>query len=355
MQLKYIVNGIGIYIDNSNERWNASIEKKLQIQLDGFQTDLDESKVLQKLVFKNYALLDTESLKGGCVAPECSIYKEGIFVDLNLKTAFKIEKDNMLFWVHEDSWLSLPFILQFLFKQRKLIFVHGAGITIENKGILLPAFAGIGKTPFISEAVKDDRVKILGDDLILLDDKGYLYPYKRPFCLQLYHKPLFPTYFKNNKVKYKNPTLWNKGIRKVKIIFNIPNHNVIGHKTVAPHLIFDKSKLAEEKVSIDKIYLLRRYKDLDSIQYAKTEDIDEVINFCVNVLFHEWACLAEMTFSLLSQKGESISVYYELFEKITRKCIAKSKEIYLVDIPENMKADEVAGELTKIVLSKNMS
>lgn len=355
MQLKYMVNGVAIYVEYSNKKWNSSIEKKLKRQMDGFQLELDETKIKQRLIFKDYSHLDLESLKGGCIAPESSIYKEELFVDLDLKAAFKVEKDKMTFWVHKGSWLSLPFILQFLFKQRNLIFVHGAGITIENRGILLPAFAGIGKTPFIAEAVKDERVKILGDDLILLDAEGYLHPYRRPFCLQPYHKALFSEYFKNNKVKYKKPTLWNKGIRKIKNIFNIPDRSVIGAKTVALHLLFDKNKLVEEKVPIDKIYLLRTYKGLDSIQYSQTEDINKVINFCVNVLFHEWECLAKMTFNLLSQREESISAYYEFFEKNIRKCITKSKEIYLVDIPEGMGAQEVARELAKIILSKNIS
>ena len=350
-----MVNGVGIYVESSNKKWNISIGEKLQRQLDGFQLELDETKIRQRLIFKDYSHLDLESLKGGCIAPESSIYKEELFVDLNLKTAFKVEKDNMIFWVHEKSWLSLPFILQFLFRQRNLVFIHGAGITIEDKGILLPSFSGIGKTPFISEAVKDKRVKILGDDLVLLDNEGYLHPYRRPFCLQPYHKSLFPEYFKNNKVNYKNPTLWNRGIKKIKNIFNIPDHSVFGAKTVAPYLLFDKSKLAEEKVPIDKIYLLRKYKGLDSIQYSQTEDINRVVNFCVNVLFHEWECLAKMTFNLLSQREESISAYYEFFEKNTRKCIAKSKETYLVDIPEGIEANEVARELAKIVLSQNMS
>lgn len=350
MQLKYIVNGVGIYIKYDNERWNDSIEEKLQRQLDGFHAGLDESKVKQKLIFKNYSLLDIKSLKGGYIVPESSIYKDGLFVELELKIAFKVEKDNMIFWVHEKSWLSLPFILQFLFKQCNLIFVHGAGITVDNRGIFLPAFGGIGKTAFISEAVKNVRVKILGDDLILLDDKGYLYPYLRPFCLYSYHKTRFPEYFKNNKVKYKNPTLWNWGIRRLKDIFNIPDHSVIGYKTVAPHHLFDGSKLAEEGVPIDKIYLLRRCTGIENIRCIRTEEIDKIVNFCTGVIFHEWYSLAKMSFNLLTQKEESVSEYYEFFEDNIRKCISKANEIYIVDIPDNMGVDEVAIKLKELIL-----
>jgi hypothetical protein len=48
-------------------------------------------------------------------------------VPLNWKIAFKIEKDR----VHEEPWLSIPFILQFLFEQRNVTFVHGAGIRTD--------------------------------------------------------------------------------------------------------------------------------------------------------------------------------------------------------------------------------
>ena len=352
MQLKYVVNGIGIYVEYSNKKWNTSIDEELQRQLDGFQLELDETKIKQKLIFKDYFHLDLESLKGGCIAPESSIYKERLFVDLERKTAFDLEKDRMTFWVHKASWLSLPFILQFLFKQRNLTFVHAAGITIENKGILLPAFGGIGKTAFMSEAVKDERVKMLGDDLVLLDDRGYLHPYLRPFCLYSYHRTLFPEYFKNNKVKYRNPTLWNRGIRELKSILNIPYHSVLEAKTVAPYHLFAPSKLAVEKVPINKIYLLKRYKGLKNIGCDRTEEIDKITNFCTSVVFHEWYTLAKMTFNLLAQKEESIAAYYEFFEKNIRKCLAKSNEMYLVTIPEGMGVSEVAKELTKIVLSQ---
>jgi hypothetical protein len=352
VQLKYLVNGIGIYIEYDTKRWNKSIEEKLQIQLDGFQADLDESEIKQKLIFKNYSLLDIESLKGGYIVPESSIYKDGLFVELELKIAFKVEKDTMTFWVHENSWLSCPFILQLLFKQRNLTFVHGAGIAIENKGVLLPAFGGIGKTAFISEAVKDERVKILGDDLILLDDRGYLHPYLRPFCLYSYHRPLFPEYFKKNNVKYKKPTLWNRGIRKLKNTLNIPEYSVIGYKTVAPYHLFDKSKLAEESVPIDTIYLLRKSIGLENIRCSRTEGIDKIVNFCTGVIFHEWYELAKMSFNLLAQKEESVSEYYKFTEDIVRKCISKANDIYIVDIPDNMGAIEVAKELSRIVLNK---
>ena len=351
MQLRYMVNGVGIYIEYDNKRWDKSIEKKLQIQLDGFQADLDDKReIKQKLIFKNYSLLDIESLKGGHVVPESSIHKDGLFVELKSKIAFKIEKDAMTFWVHEKSGLSLPYILQFLFKQRNLTFVHGAGIMVDSKGILLPAFGGIGKTAFISEAVKDDRVEVLGDDLILLDAEGYLHPYLRPFCLYSYHKTLFPEYFKKNKVKYKKPTLWNLGIRKSKEILNIPDNVFCSYKTVAPYHLFNKSKLADKNVPLDKIYLLRRCKGLENLRCSKTEEVDKVVNFCSGVMAHEWHSFAKTTFNLLAQKEESVSRYYKFVEDNIRKCISKANSMYIVDIPENMGVDEVAIKLKELIL-----
>lgn len=349
-----MVNGIGIYIeyDNNDKKWNKSIEEKLQRQLDGFQIEIDESKVKQKLIFKNYSLLDINSLRGGAVVPGSSIYKNGLFVELELKVAFKANKDNMIFWAHKDSWLSLPFILQFLLKQRNLTFVHAAGVTIENKGILLLGFGGIGKTALIPEVAKDERIKILGDDFVLLENKGYLHPYHRPFCLYPYHRNLFPEYFKKHKVRYKELTLWNRGIRKLKSILKLPDNNTYGYKTVAPSQLFDKNKIVDKRVPIDRVYLLRRYKGLKNIKCSKIYEIDRVVNFCTGVMFHDWYSLAKMTFNRLAQREESVSEYYKFFEDNIRKCISRATNIYVVDIPENMGAIEVAKELSSIILKK---
>ena len=354
MKLKYIVNGIGIYIEYANKRWDKSVEEKMRRQLDGFQMGIDESKVKQKLIFKNYSLLDIESLKDGFVVPESSIYKDGLFVELELKIAFRIDKDNMVFWIHKDAWLSMPFILQFLFKQRNLTFVHGAGISVDDKGILLVSFGGVGKTAFISEAAKDRRVKILGDDLILVDDKGYLYPYLRPFCLYPYHEGLFPEYFKKNRVRYKKLNMTNRIIRKIKASLNIVNSNVYGYKTVAPYQLFEKTKIAEGGVPIDRVYLLRRRKGLEDLKCKRIKKTDKVVNFCVGVISHEWYSLAKMTFNLLVQKEESVSEYYKFFEDNIKKCISKTKSMYIIDIPDNMGAIDVGKEISKIVLEESI-
>jgi len=353
MQLKYFINGIGIYIEYSNRKWNKLLEKKLKRQLDGFQKKINKDRIKQKLIFKNFSLLDERYFKGGSIVPENSIYKDGLFVELNLRLAFKMNGNDLIFWVHERSQLSIPFILHFLFKLRNIVFVHGAGISINNKGILLPAFGGIGKTSFISEIVKNESVKILGDDLILLDNKGYLHPYPRPFCLYSYHRKLFPKFFRKNKVIYKKPNLWNLGIIKIRSILNLPNYDVCYYKLAPLYKLFNKDKIMNKKVQLDEVYILKRYYGIKKIIVDKIDNIDEVVNFCVGVIFYEWHSFAKIVFSLIAQKEVSASSYYKFFRNIIGGCLNKAKNMYSMKIPYNISADNVAKEVSRIVLELN--
>ena len=201
MQLKYVVNGIGVYIDESdNESWNALIADWLQKELDSSLCDAGEERVEQKLLIKPYSLLNNGTLCQGFVTPNYSVYENGLFLSLELKMAVKAEKGFLTIWIDEEylndviDAFVLPFFLQLLFAERNMTFVHAVGIVVDGKGILLPALPGMHKTAFISAAMKVEGIKMLGDELVLIDKDGYLYPYPGHCWLTIEHKPFFPEY-----------------------------------------------------------------------------------------------------------------------------------------------------------------
>jgi len=389
MQLQYIINGIGIYVEESdNEEWNALVTDSLQKELDIALSEVDEGEVEQKLLIKPYSLLSSDPVRQGFVTPHHSVYDNGLFINFALKIAFKVEGSHMTLWINRDHWPDFQFILQLLFAQRNMVFVHSAGITINSKGILLPAFCGTGKTSFVSEAAKVEGVRVLGDDFVLLDEKGNLYPFPRPFGLRAYHKNFFPEYFRNNKVKYvEELNLWERGMGRIKYILqNLPGTffpeyfgsnkvkykvgsnlwkrsierlqhilhiptEIYDDKLVSPSLLFEKSKIADEKVPLDRVYVLRGYRGIKDIRCTRTQNIDGIVNFCTGVLFHETYESLRMTFNILAVKGESPSAYYKFFEDVIRDCLTRSNNNYLIDIPEKMPAAELAKELINLILA----
>lgn len=92
--------------------------------------------------------------------------------------------------------------------ENNVLFMHAAGVAKNNKGYLMPAHGGTGKTTTCI-ALLNQGFQLLGDDLLLVDnDEGYVFPYPRPLHLFTYNirnlqganipiKYWFIIYFKN--------------------------------------------------------------------------------------------------------------------------------------------------------------
>ena len=82
--------------------------------------------------------------------------------------------------------------IQWLFLKRNLSFIHGAGVEINGKGIVFPAFGGTGKTVLISELRKLVNCKVFGDDYVIVDKNGGMFSYPSDFSIYPYHISIFP-------------------------------------------------------------------------------------------------------------------------------------------------------------------
>lgn len=228
MKFLYQIHNVGIYLYEDNDNWNNLIEANLKEQFDGFEIYREIMPVEFKLIIKNIRELDERN--DAIVVPECSnYYDDGTMRSAYVNIAYKIEKKIVTMWTANETWYT-PYLLEILFQQQDITFIHGAGVSVDKKeGKLLLAFGGIGKTCFIANAAKKERVSILGDDLILVSKSGELYSYPRPFCLYEYHKQLFPQYFNTHRVKYvhiEKDMYVKRIIRGLKKLLHIVDSNV---------------------------------------------------------------------------------------------------------------------------------
>jgi hypothetical protein len=242
--------------------------------------------------------------------------------------------------------------LQILLLERGIAFVHGAAISINGKGILLPAFGGIGKTAFIAEAAKVDSVKILGDDLLLLDKKSYIYPYLRPFCLYRYHDKLFPQFFDEHKNIIKSLSIYNRIKRKTKYILNINDNTVYNYISVPPYRLFEKEKLENNKIPICCIFILKRIKGLSYIKRSECISAKAGADFCIAVLAHEFYEFINILLNYFGLAGKGLENYVQKFMKIYLEAF-RNKFIQYIEIPEHMPISDIALQLKDIVLSNN--
>jgi hypothetical protein len=344
------------YINDENKNWSAIIKKNIKETFDGFEIYNGIRPVECKLIIREMVELDKRN--DAVVVPECSYYyPEGIIRSEYVNIAYKVDDKTVTMWTAKETWYA-PYLLEVLFQQQGITFIHGASVAVDNTdGKLLVAFGGIGKTCFIANAAKKEGVNILGDDLILVSEDGMLYSYPRPFCLYEYHIPLFPQYFSRNKVRYVNigeKQYVKKIIRRLKYELHINDKNVYHYITVSPVHLFEIGKIQIEPVPIKDIYILRRNQKCREVASMSIKEPQKAVNFAMNVIMHEWDIGLKVILNRHAQNFKSFEEYLQPRQEILTKAFSRAKSISCVDIPEKMNATDVSVELNRLILEEKV-
>lgn len=91
-----------------------------------------------------------------------------------------------------NEWFQICVQIQLL--QLNISMVHAAALAKDGKAVMFPSWGGVGKTACVAEFISEGWT-LLGDDIVLLDQEGYVRPYPKDFVIYPYHKALFPEFF----------------------------------------------------------------------------------------------------------------------------------------------------------------
>lgn len=269
-------------------------------------------------------------------------------------------------------------LLQLLLIEQDISLLHCGAFQFQNKGILLPAFGGAGKTSIIARLRKHDSFKLLGDDFVAISEKGEIHSYHADLSVYDYHLDLFPE-LKNTKYgQYlddynkimsasveakKNKKhiyeLTPKSLKKIIPFKNQIKKLISTIVTPPPQPIQLKTELTNWnhdyiKVPVNKVFSnnqLTTHAPIDFIMYlsrysGETFNIVEIspgelANECVGVLATEFRyCLIYL--EMLSAFG--LYDFQEFFSKIhvTFMKAFTNKKMKRLLIPFNATPDEVA-------------
>ena len=347
------VQNVGIYLDVCDEKRKHVLADRICQQMDGFAEYYQGKLEEHRLIVKD--LMELKMPDKSVSVPGNAYFQDGLFYSIEARIAFKETDEGMLFWVDENVWY-LPYMLEYIWERQGATFVHGAAISTDGAGFLLVAFGGIGKTCFISEAVKQENVKILGDDLIILNSEGNLYSYPRPFCLYEYHKSLFPEYFKGKKFHFeevRSDRYILRIMRKLKKELHIKDETIYDYLPVSPIHLFAKEKVEVEPVPAKKIFLMRRIKGLSEVSIRPFTNVVQAANFAHDIIQHEWSVGVRLELNYLAHIGENYITRAQKQYETILSAFQKAEQIVQVDIPENMSAEQVSRALYKIVLTNS--
>lgn len=106
--------------------------------------------------------------------------------------------------------------LQCLLVDRGMSLVHSAGIELNAKGVVFPAFGGVGKTTLVSQLRGLGGLKFFGDDYVIVGPDGTMLCYPSDVSVYQYHLGLFPELRGTAVQSYLDATRRRKLFRRAK-------------------------------------------------------------------------------------------------------------------------------------------
>lgn len=100
----------------------------------------------------------------------------------------------------------LPLVDQ-ITASRGAAMVHATMVDIGGRGVLMPAWGGVGKTSTMAKLVKEDDCRFMGDDWGFLTATGDLLGYAKPMFIKPHHRPIYPHLFDSRRKPMVPPRL----------------------------------------------------------------------------------------------------------------------------------------------------
>jgi hypothetical protein len=190
--------------------------------------------------------------------------------------------------------LNLPvnLIVQLALMRKGYTFLHGAGLSLDGRRVLLPAYPGTGKTTLVAAFVRSGA-QLFGDDFCIVGNCA-IYSYPQALSVYPHHLSILgyndhgmeSAFRKTALLDYITAPLAHRTSRPAKLArvilsaFRTPSVNV------APERVFGQGSITKEG-RIDEVVALERSGEIATI-VREPVDIAALADQATAVLWHEW-------------------------------------------------------------------
>jgi hypothetical protein len=114
----------------------------------------------------------------------------------NKKIGLKLEKNSAsILFENGVEPLALFYLTEILIRNlavfQGMTFMHSSGVILDDTACVFPAWGGTGKSNLLIQFL-ERGAKYLGDDLVILNENGYILPYPKPLNLLCYNFNAYP-------------------------------------------------------------------------------------------------------------------------------------------------------------------
>jgi hypothetical protein len=236
--------------------------------------------------------------------------------------------------------LPINFIVHMALLRKKHSLIHSAGVVIDGKSYLFPAFGGIGKTALVA-AVVNNGGKFYGDDMNIINDDD-LFNYPIDFSVYPYHMKLLklkdPRIEKMfNRTKLLNiitDQLERYDSRLLKFTRVAINTLKVPCVSIPPRHIFGEQCFAEHG-KVNEVYYLTR-TDTNSKKIEISPIAPKILaEITSNILFSEWHQSMHYLFVYSGLSSFSLTDIFSMTRSICERHFA-SRPCYRAEIPNSM-------------------
>lgn len=286
---------------------------------------------------------------------------EGAAFDVRRRIGIRLKGDGGLEYWHGESFeLSVPLLIQLVLLRRGGTFVHSAGVSIGGGAIVFPAFGGVGKTLLISHLMRQDGVKLLGDDLVIVSESGEAEAYPRPLCFYDYHRSAFEEVFGELGIRHLAPALAWRIYRRVQLesqtrfgvsLPALPKYWGIkgDYVLVSPQMVFGSEKIESKPVPIRMVVAIKRNAAISRIQVHRDVDPVSLARFSAPVTAHEWNASARFLLALSALDQASEFDYFSGTSRRTESAFMGADAHHVVELPERLESRDYFDAVTSLL------
>ena len=243
-------------------------------------------------------------------------------------------------------------LLDRLMVERGAAMIHAATVSIDGKGIALPAAGGVGKTSTIAKLAKRAGVGFMGDDWAFVTAAGELLGFAKPMSIKPHHRPIYPHLFAKAHKPLVPKSLSRPIGRLTTIVHPIvvqypraaafvrkwsPEHMTMAPKDALPHL-----PMVRSAPLVASVYVERHDGSAAELQeISQTEMVARMLgNFHIEMTVHSREIV-----SLLGATG-LIPLHQQMSEKAAVLDEALTGlPTYLLQVPRAWSADRASDAI----------
>jgi hypothetical protein len=243
--------------------------------------------------------------------------------------------------------------IQVLLLKRGFSFIHSAGIELNGKGLVIPAFGGAGKTILMSALRLVEGFKFFGDDFVIVSKKGEMYPYPSDFSIYPYHIPLFPELKNLASGNYLRRRVMFKIFYDVKRAINFFGKKIMGlghplfrgwlatYVKVPTNQLISEDKIGSPQKIFSGVFLERYNGDEVIIGPINIEELTNRICGILNLEFGEGLYYC----SALSAFGFFDLASFQIQQKEAIMGAFSNIQLYRILIPKSMTPEKYCKEM----------